>query len=138
MHCAYGQLIHNDDVTDDLEKRGLPVLDSITDIKPGMRIIIRAHGISKSEQDEILRCGAEIIDATCPYVKKIHKIVNEAYSRGRTIIICGNKEHPEVVGINGWCENQAVVVGSDDDISQMLESDIEKPVTCLLYTSKLN
>lgn len=135
MHCAYGQLIHNDDVTDDLEKRGLPVLDSITDIKPGMRIIIRAHGISKSEQNEILRYGAEIIDATCPYVKKIHKIVNEAHSRGRTIIICGNKEHPEVVGINGWCENQAVVVGSDDDISQILEIDVEKPVTVVAQTT---
>ena len=134
-HCAYGQLIHNDDVTEDLENHGLPVITDMDDIKPGMKIIIRAHGISKAEQEMILGCGAEIIDATCPYVKKIHRIVSDACSRGRKVIICGSKEHPEVIGINGWCENSALVIGCEDDIPRILSIETEKPITVVAQTT---
>ena len=111
---TYGALIHNRDVTDDLEKKGVKMVNSVEEIEPGMNVIIRAHGIPKEEQKKIEAKGAKITDATCPYVKKIHSIVSDAYSRGRSIIIVGDPNHPEVKGINGWCDNKAYVVNSEE------------------------
>ena len=133
--ATYGMLIHNRDVTNDLALKGLPVVDNIQDIKKGMRIVVRAHGISEKEQEEILNCGGEIVDATCPYVKKIHNIVRKAFNQGRTIIICGDKEHPEVKGINGWCENNAYVAGNEEDIVKFLDFDPNILVTVVAQTT---
>lgn len=133
--ATYGMLIHNRDVTDDLKKCGVPIVENIDDITEGMKIIIRAHGISKSEQDMIHQKGAEIVDATCPYVKKIHRIVEKAHNQGRQVIICGDPDHPEVKGINGWCENSALVVYSDEDEEKILSIKPEIPVTLVAQTT---
>ena len=118
-HACYGMLIHNRDVTEDLRQKGIPVVEDLNEIFPGTQIIIRAHGISKAQQEHLEDCGAQIVDATCPYVKKIHKIVEKAYHSGRRIVICGDSEHPEVRGINGWCDNSAIIVGCEDDVEKV-------------------
>lgn len=113
---TYGPIIHNRQVTENLKNRGVDIVDEIGDIKSGDRIIIRSHGISKGEQEEIKRKGAIIEDATCPYVKYIHGIVEEMHNKGYTVIIVGDPNHPEVRGLNGWCNNEAVIVNCLNDV----------------------
>ncbi len=132
---TYGMIIHNRDVVSELEEMGIKCVENIEDIPRGSRIIIRAHGISEREYKEILEKGAEIIDATCPYVKKIHDIVKKEFSSGRRIIIIGDKNHPEVKGINGWCEGSAEIVYSDDDALKLLEIQPDTPVSVVAQTT---
>ncbi|MBE5040403.1 4-hydroxy-3-methylbut-2-enyl diphosphate reductase [Ructibacterium gallinarum] len=134
-HVTWGLLIHNKDVTDDLEKRGVPAVESVEAVHPGMQVLIRAHGVSEEIQSAIAERGAEIIDATCPYVKKIHRIVRKAHEAGRTVIICGDAAHPEVQGINGWCGNAAFVAGKEEDAEYFLQMDPEIPVTIVAQTT---
>ncbi|MBH1942381.1 bifunctional 4-hydroxy-3-methylbut-2-enyl diphosphate reductase/30S ribosomal protein S1 [Mobilitalea sibirica] len=104
---TYGPIIHNEEVTNDLSKKGVKVINSMEELKelPAGTIIIRSHGVSKAIYDELVSYGHKIIDATCPYVLKIHRIVMEQSEAGRYIIIIGNRNHPEVQGIIGWCKN---------------------------------
>ena len=132
---TYGMLIHNKDVTDELEKRGIFAVTSPEEIKAGTNVIIRAHGVPKSEQDEIESRGGRIIDATCPYVKKIHGIVSKAYNDGRCVVIVGDPEHPEVKGINGWCKNRAVIINSEEEAERFAEKNIEKALTVVAQTT---
>ena len=104
---SYGQLIHNTQVTVDLAAMGIQQLTSLNNLAQNCRIIIRSHGVGKDVFDKLIHC--EIIDATCPYVARIHKIVNEYYEKNYKIIIFGDKNHAEVIGINGWCNNTAKI-----------------------------
>lgn len=133
--ACFGMLIHNRDVTGGLEDRGVYTIDDISDAKPDMNIIIRAHGIPKTTQEALEKKGANIIDATCPFVKKIHSIVNEAYAKGNTIIIVGDPNHPEVKGINGWCENSAYIISSEEEIEQFAQKTDIKFVTVVAQTT---
>lgn len=117
---TYGQLIHNRDVTDDLQSKGVGCIENLDEVRAGDIVIIRAHGVSKKEMDILEGKGAKVVDATCPYVKNIHKIVRREYEAGRQIVIVGDGEHPEVRGINGWCENSAVIIKEEDDIAQLI------------------
>ncbi len=105
-----GELIHNPQVTGDLARLGLYHADSPDDVPEGVRVIVRAHGISPRVRDALLQRRAEIVDCTCPFVRKIHDIVRQAWTEGKGIIITGSPEHPEVVGINGECDGQAVII----------------------------
>ena len=134
-HACYGMLIHNRDVTEDLARQGLPVLEEISKIPAGIELLIRAHGIPKGEQEELEQKGVQVIDATCPYVKKIHRIVEQAHESGRQVVICGDRTHPEVKGIHGWCENTAMVVGSEDEIERILALGFETPLTIVAQTT---
>ena len=119
---TYGPIIHNEEVVKDLEKKGVHVINSIdelNDIKKGT-IIIRSHGVAKEIYDKINSMGIEMIDATCPYVLKIHKIVEEESKNGRTIVIIGNDHHPEVEGIKGWSVTTPIII---DSVEQALEFD---------------
>ena len=80
------------------------------DIPKGSTVIIRTHGVAPEIYDQLERINANVIDATCPYVRKIHKIVKEYHNKGYKTIIFGDPNHPEVQGINGWCENCAEIV----------------------------
>lgn len=130
-----GMLIHNDDVISELEEKGIKTAGSIEDIPSGASAIIRAHGISENEYNELKRKKIDIIDATCPYVKKIHNIVKDEYNSGKLIIIIGDKNHPEVQGINGWCENSAQVVYNDEDLDLILCKDVNMPVAVVSQTT---
>ncbi|MBQ2890562.1 MAG: 4-hydroxy-3-methylbut-2-enyl diphosphate reductase, partial [Clostridia bacterium] len=104
---TYGMIIHNNDVVKELEALGVKCAETIDEIPEESTVIIRAHGISKSEYDQLKSINAEIIDATCPYVKKIHQVAQKESEKGQRIVIVGDKNHPEVKGINGWCGNEA-------------------------------
>ena len=136
---TYGPIIHNDEVVKDLEQKGVTViknLDELSSLEKGI-IIIRSHGISREEYNRIEESGFEIKDATCPFVKKIHKLVEKHSTEGRYIIIIGNADHPEVQGIKGWVQgNNVCVVGNQDDIDN-LDITLEKKV-CIVSQTTFN
>ena len=103
-----GELIHNDSVVNKLRNDGLIVVHSAAEIPPESCVLIRSHGIAEKEYDILNEKNCELVDATCPKVKKIHKIVADATENGRIPVIIGMKEHPEVVAICGWCKNAEV------------------------------
>ena len=99
---TYGPLIHNRQVIQELEAKGIFSVDSPEEVQTGDWVVIRAHGIGEAVYRELEERGAVVIDATCPYVKKIHRIVRERSAQGDTILILGDAAHPEVKGICGW------------------------------------
>lgn len=111
-----GPLIHNNDVVNLLEENNIYHIDinGIDNLKEGDVIIIRSHGISKSILEKLHSKKLNVVDATCPYVTKIQMKVKEYYDLGYGILIVGDKDHPEVVGINGWCNNTAIISKGDE------------------------
>lgn len=110
---TYGPIIHNEEVVADLEQKGVKVIDendSLTAVDANSTVVIRSHGVSEEVYDRINSHNAEIVDATCPFVLKIHKIVKQASESGSQIIIIGNENHPEVQGIMGWCKTPPIVI----------------------------
>lgn len=109
---SYGEIIHNKDVIDKLKEMGLTVVDEVPE-KSDAKLLIRAHGVGKYVYDKINENNVEVIDATCVKVKKIHKIVEEFKNNDYNIIIAGDKNHPEVLGIIGWCIDAEVIESVD-------------------------
>lgn len=107
-----GEIIHNESVTDEIKRLGTKIIDSPDEVDNGT-VIIRSHGVGKDVYDKLEAKGIKIIDCTCPFVLKIHNIVKIYHADGYRIIITGEKDHPEVVGINGWCDNSATVIDED-------------------------
>ncbi len=110
---SYGPLIHNKEVTNDLDAKGLHIIESLDGIEEGT-VVIRSHGVGKFLYDALAEKGMKMVDGTCPFVKKIHNIVKEAWENGKSVIIAGDGNHPEVMGINGWCGNSAVILESPE------------------------
>ncbi len=111
---TYGSIIHNKHVVKDFEDKGVKVIESIEElqeIKKGV-VIIRSHGVEKKIYDIMEQNHVTCVDATCPFVKRIHTIVHTESEKGVHIIIVGNDGHPEVEGIKGWAVNRPVVVGT--------------------------
>ncbi len=130
---TYGPLIHNKEVTADLKKKGIHVIESLDGIDEGT-VIIRSHGVGKFLYDGLKKNGLKIVDGTCPFVKKIHIIVKEHHDKGRQILIIGNGEHPEVMGINGWCENSAVIIENKVEINEK-DLPLDKKYTAVVQTT---
>lgn len=131
-----GPIIHNKQVVDDLHSKGVDAIDSIKDIKDKKsKVVVRTHGIAKEVYNELEINNIEYIDATCPYVRKIHKIVEKHYNDGYRIIIVGNREHPEVIGINGWCNNSAIIVDNVEDVKEKLKCTDK---TCVVAQTTIN
>ena len=111
---TYGPIIHNEEVVKDLEKRGVRVIDGekeLSDLKEGT-LVIRSHGVPQKIYELVRENNLECIDMTCPFVKRIHTIVEKESANGQKIIIIGNAGHPEVEGIMGWSHTPAVVIES--------------------------
>lgn len=108
---SYGPLIHNRQAVGRLEKDGLKTINNYSDIDEG-KIIVRAHGVSEETIRNIEDTNLKLIDSTCPYVKSVHKKVAKYYKEGYQIVIIGDKEHAEVIGINGWCNDSAFIVNT--------------------------
>ncbi|MBC8590545.1 bifunctional 4-hydroxy-3-methylbut-2-enyl diphosphate reductase/30S ribosomal protein S1 [Wansuia hejianensis] len=115
---SYGPLIHNPQVVDSLEQKGLKAIKDLSKINEG-KIIIRSHGIPKYEEDKMIDLKLSIVDCTCPYVKAVHKRVENYMNKGYNIVIIGNSKHPEVIGINGWCNNKALIVENIKSVEQL-------------------
>ena len=125
--ATLGALIHNPQVIGDLAEKGVIAYDNPDDIPDGYTIVIRAHGIGKETYDKIR--NRPHIDLTCPFVEKIHKIVSEYHNKGYGIVIVGDKNHPEVKGINGWCGNSALVIY---DINKQIDENFSKKPVCVV------
>ncbi|MDE7322272.1 MAG: 4-hydroxy-3-methylbut-2-enyl diphosphate reductase [Lachnospiraceae bacterium] len=135
---TYGPIIHNEEVVKDLENKGVKVLNSMEDLEAlgGGSIIIRSHGVPKIIYERIADKGLECIDATCPFVKRIHKIVERESENGRQIIIIGNDGHPEVEGIKGWSKTPAVVIESQEEAVEFRAETGEK--LCIVSQTTFN
>ncbi len=114
---TYGPIIHNEEVVRDLEQKGVHVLEDEEDLKrvTDGTVIIRSHGVPRRIYDQIERQGLKLVDATCPFVKKIHTIVSEKSAEGAEIVIIGSASHPEVEGIKGWANGEVTVVETEEE-----------------------
>ena len=122
---TYGPSIHNEVVVEDLKEKGVEVLNSLEELKKVEKgtIIIRSHGVGREIYELIREKGLDCVDATCPFVKKIHKIVDKESAAGKEIIIIGNDKHPEVEGIKGWCRTKAYVIESAEQAEELCASE---------------
>lgn len=135
---SLGPLIHNEDVVSDLARRGLEVISDPSEVRPGDRVMIRSHGVSQAVEDALRAAGAEITDATCPNVSRIHRLVAEASANGRQVIVIGTAGHPEVQAICGRC-TEPVVVGNAAELTNWLENNVDKrtePITVVVQTTQ--
>ena len=114
---TFGPLIHNKEVTADLEKKGILVIEDLEDIQEGI-VILRSHGVGKPIYEKLKEKGLQVVDGTCPFVKKIHEIVKQEYEKGKKIIIIGSSVHPEVMGICGWCNQNAVILETEQEAQE--------------------
>jgi 4-hydroxy-3-methylbut-2-enyl diphosphate reductase len=131
---TFGPIIHNGQVVKSLEDRGVRIINEVDEADVSDTVVIRSHGIPKKTEDEFKRKGISFIDATCPFVKKIHKIVSENHNAGKVIIIVGDAHHPEVMGINGWCNDEAIIVSSEKD-AENCKISAEKDVCVVSQTT---
>ncbi|MGN0398126.1 MAG: 4-hydroxy-3-methylbut-2-enyl diphosphate reductase [Candidatus Fimimorpha sp.] len=135
---TFGPIIHNEEVVRDLEERGVQVIDSeegLKSLEKGI-VIIRSHGVSRGIYELLERLGIKVVDVTCPFVKKIHRIVDEKSKEGYRIVIIGNAKHPEVQGIIGWSNSEAFAVETDEDFNQL--PFFEKEKICIVSQTTFN
>ena len=119
-----GPIIHNEEVVKDMKKRCVEAV-KIEDLAslPKGTVIIRSHGVSREIFNFVKRSGHRVVDATCPFVKKIHAIVSVQSGKGKTVVIIGNPEHPEVMGIRGWGDENTYAV---ENIEQFINLELKK------------
>ena len=114
---TYGPIIHNEEVVSDLERKGVRVVENSEELEqlPKGIVINRSHGVSKEIYDCMLASGHEVVDATCPFVKRIHRIVEQESRAGKHIVIIGNPGHPEVEGIRGWSVSPVTILEKPEE-----------------------
>ena len=119
-----GPIIHNEEVVKDMKKRGVEAvrIEDLASLPKGT-VIIRSHGVSREIFNFVKRSGHRVVDATCPFVKKIHAIVSVQSGKGKTVVIIGNPEHPEVMGIRGWGDENTYAV---ENIEQFMNLELKK------------
>lgn len=137
---TYGPIINNEEVVKELEDYDVRVIKQVEEVQSleEGKIIIRSHGVSREIQERLNDSKLEVIDATCPFVKRIHKYVEEYSKKGYTIIIIGNKEHPEVQGICGWSFSQKTIVINSEEEAAGLELDLNESVCIVAQTTYNN
>ena len=120
--ATLGPIIHNSQVIDDMASKGTTVINSPEDADGDSTIIIRTHGISRKLMEKIEKSGYDYIDATCPFVKKIHKIVSENSSSDIPVLIAGDADHPEVIGIKSYANGDVYIFKNSDELKILLEN----------------
>ena len=131
--ATLGHLIHNRQVIEELEARGVKSYDTVSEIPAGCAVVIRAHGVGEDVYKEI--GDRECIDLTCPFVSKIHRIVSEHYKKGYKIVIVGDKNHPEVIGINGHCGDDALII---NDVNYKIDPALCEKDLCIVAQTTIN
>ena len=136
---TFGPIIHNEEVVRDLKERGVTVINDIEELeqKPPGTVVIRAHGVEKGVCEEIKRRGFSIIDATCPFVLKIHRLVERYSGEGCQIVIVGNEDHPEVKGIRSWSDAACTQVIASREDALAFTADRGKKV-CIVSQTTFN
>ena len=133
---TYGPIIHNEEVVRELAGQGVRVIEcegELSDVTEGT-VVIRSHGVPERVYRKIKGQGLDIVDATCPFVKKIHRIVREYGEKGMDVVIIGNDGHPEVEGIKGWCTGAVTVIGNEEEAEQF-RYDSARPLCVVSQTT---
>lgn len=135
---TYGPIIHNEEVVKDLEAKGVVVINSKEELERLRHgcVVIRSHGARKEIYDIIRKKGLQLVDATCPFVKKIHKIVERESRAGVQIVIIGNAKHPEVEGIEGWSVSDVIVIENEAEAEQFQVNPKKK--VCIVSQTTFN
>ncbi len=138
---TFGPIIHNEEVVCDLQRRGVRVLDSLADAGKVPKeergtVIIRSHGVEKAVCESLKDMGFCVVDATCPFVKRIHNIVEKESAEGKSIVIVGNAGHPEVEGIKGWSGSATYIVESVEEAQNLVCSPGEE--LCIVSQTTFN
>lgn len=130
---TYGPIIHNETVVKDLENKGVCVINDVEQLKAieTGTVIIRSHGVAKDIHNIITEKQLGCVDATCPFVKRIHNIVEKESKAGKQIIVIGNQGHPEVEGITGWAEGPVFVAESEADAARFIA---DKDISCCIVS----
>ncbi|EPR13356.1 bifunctional 4-hydroxy-3-methylbut-2-enyl diphosphate reductase/30S ribosomal protein S1 [Ruminiclostridium papyrosolvens] len=128
-----GPIIHNDQVVQKLTNYGVTTINNPEEAEAPAKVVIRAHGVGPQVIERLKIRGLEVVDASCPYVEKIHGLVNKKYREGYQIIIAGDKTHPEIIGINGWCDDSAFIIEDEDNVDDL--PDIKKKICIVAQTT---
>ena len=123
--CTLGEIIHNPQVVSDLQKKGVRIISSPSEANKGETVVIRSHGVTDGVQRELSELGIEYQDATCPFVAKIHRIVSENSNDGAVVLIAGNINHPEIIGIESRCKGRTLVFETEDELENITKSHPE-------------
>lgn len=136
--CTLGPIIHNPQMVAELEERGVRIIDDPRNVRDGETMVIRSHGVGKDIYELAESCGVNVCDATCPFVAKIHKIVAERSALSDTVLIAGDPEHQEVIGIRGHSVGETYVFSSADELENILKNHPnlrQKAVTAVSQTT---
>lgn len=136
--ATLGPIIHNPQMVDSLQQRGVQIVQSIDEMQKGYMLVVRTHGVPKSEIDAITRSGSDYCDATCPFVSKIHKIVQNQCAEGGVVLIAGDETHPEVEGIRSYCSGRSYVFRNETELRSLIQShhlETEKQLICVSQTT---
>ena len=135
---TFGPIIHNEQVVADLETKGIKVINTVDELKKLNEgtVVIRSHGVPKEIYDILEKQHINIVDATCPFVKKIHNIVSDESKKDKVIIIIGNNNHPEVEGIKGWVKGPVFVINEEEQIEKI--GDLKNKSVCIVSQTTFN
>ena len=120
--CTLGPIIHNMEMVRELEQRGCKAVERVEDCPSDTTIVIRSHGVPMTVMEKIGSLNLSCVDATCPFVKKIHKIVQEAGSKNIPVLIAGNKDHPEIQGIVGHCFGTCYTFNNSGELYELINN----------------
>lgn len=120
---SIGSLIHNPLVKKELEEKGYKLVEKPEEVAENSIFVVRSHGIAKNILENLKRREIEIVDATCPFVRRAQRIAEKFYESGKQVVIFGDRNHAEVIGINSWTNDTAIIVGTPDDVEKLLEID---------------
>ena len=116
---ALGPLIHNKQAVSRYEDKGLKTVNDLNDIPSNESVIIRSHGVGEGIYIQSKEKDINVIDTTCPFVTKIHNLAKDYSEKGYKIIVIGDKNHPEVIGINGWCNEDAIIIKTLEEVDEL-------------------
>jgi (E)-4-hydroxy-3-methyl-but-2-enyl pyrophosphate reductase len=130
-----GPLIHNDQEMKRLETEGVRTIDAPVQIKRGETAVIRAHGVTPQVEKELRMSGAKVVDATCPFVTKVQKLASRAAAQNRHVVVVGNPDHPEMIGVKGYAPEHAFVIRDETEVADLPK--LIKPLVVSQTTIKL-
>ena len=134
--CTLGPIIHNPQVISDLSSKGVNIIDNIEKVESGKKVVIRTHGVEKNSLDFCVNNSVDYIDATCPFVKKIHKIVEKNSTKTLPVLIAGDSKHPEVIGIKSYCNGECFIFNSSEELEKILINNTFNPEKPFIVVSQ--
>lgn len=120
--CTLGPIIHNAQLVADLESRGVRIIDNPSKCPEGYTLVVRTHGVEKEIIEELAKKDVPFVNATCPFVTKIHNIVKK-FGKDVPVLIAGDKNHPEVLGIRSYCNGQSFVFKNDEELKEIIQNN---------------